>query len=170
MTFAKAKHTVASTPLLAAFRPILGLILLFSISACQIQSGDDVTTKMIHIEASASSAISDVTRPMPSIAFNDTLMNLGIIAEGNIEEVTFPFFNNGQAPLVLADVSTSCGCTIANDWPKTAIAPGQGAEIKVRFNSQGRTGENKKEIFVVANTTPSTTTLILTADVIGPDR
>ena len=147
---------------------VMGLLMLMN--ACQSPPSDEVTTSLVHIEASAQDRVSVSTRPKPAIAFTDTLLDLGIIAEGNAQEITFPFYNNGKAPLVLADVSTSCGCTVANNWPKTAIAPGQGSEITVRFDSQGRPGENRKEIFVVSNATPSTTTLVITADVIGPSR
>jgi hypothetical protein len=153
-----------------AFSLMTGLLILISVTSCQLQSDKKATTSLVHIAASAQNQGEEKYRPMPAITFLDTLMNLGIMAEGNVKEVNFPFFNTGKAPLVLADVSTSCGCTVANDWPKTAIAPGQGDEISVRFNSQGRAGENRKEIFVVSNATFSTTTLVLTADVIGPDR
>ncbi len=156
--------------LTSATRSLAALVILTALSSCQLESDKTVTTSVVHIAASAQNQDQIAARPMPVITFLDTLTNLGIMAEGNVKEVAFPFFNTGKAPLVLADVSTSCGCTIANDWPKQAIAPGQGSEITVRFNSQGRAGENRKEIFVVSNAELSTTTLVLTADVIGPDR
>ncbi|MBV42954.1 MAG: hypothetical protein CL834_07965 [Crocinitomicaceae bacterium] len=149
---------------------ILGLMTVSSMNSCQLERDKAVTTSVVHINATAQNQDLQKNRPMPAITFQDTLINLGIMAEGNVKEVTFPFLNTGKAPLVLADVSTSCGCTIANDWPKKAIAPGKGSEISVRFNSQGRTGENRKEIFVVSNAALSTVTLVLTADVIGPNR
>lgn len=141
------------------------------IASCGMQDNGAVTTDLVHIAATASKPHGiHAAQSFPVITFEDTLIHLGIIAEGHAEEISYAFVNTGESALVLADVSTSCGCTVANDWPKTAIAPGQGAEINVRFDSQGRTGENRKEIFVVSNTTPSTTTLVLTADVIGPKR
>ena len=40
--------------------------------------------------------------------------------------------------------------------------------MAVRFDSRGRVGANRKEVFVVTNAVPSTTTLVLNAEVIGP--
>lgn len=148
-----------------------GLLVLtcVGLSACTQDSDGEVTTALVHIEATAQGQTDDhSTASLPAILFTDTIKNLGIIAEGNAVDVEFAFVNSGTSALVLADVSTSCGCTVANDWPKTPIAPGAGATINVRFDSQGRTGENRKEISVISNTTPSTTTLVLMADVIGP--
>lgn len=170
MMWGKTKHKVHPMDSFQASLTLIALGFLLLTNACQSPSSGEVTTSLVHIEASAQDQASGNTRPMPAITFIDTLLDLGIIAEGNAHEMTFPFYNTGKAPLVLADVSTSCGCTVANDWPKTAIAPGQGSEITVRFDSQGRPGENRKEIFVVSNATPSTTTLVMTADVIGPSR
>jgi hypothetical protein len=48
------------------------------------------------------------------------------------------------------------------------LSPGEKGTIKVRFDSRGRVGSNRKEIFVVTNAIPSTTTLTLEAEVIGP--
>lgn len=148
-----------------------GLLVLVCVglSACTSHSEEEVTTALVHIEATAQGQTDNhSTASLPAILFTDTVKNLGIIAEGNAVEVEFAFVNSGTSALVLADVSTSCGCTVANDWPKTPIAPGAGATINVRFDSQGRTGENRKEISVISNTTPSTTILVLMADVIGP--
>ena len=148
---------------------VLVVLACVGLSSCTQHSDGEVTTALVHIEATAQGQADDhSTASLPAILFTDTVKNLGIIAEGNAVEVEFAFVNSGTSALVLADVSTSCGCTVANDWPKTPIAPGAGARINVRFDSQGRTGENRKEISVISNTTPSTTTLVLMADVIGP--
>lgn len=170
MMWGKTKRKAHPMGSLQASPTLIAVGLLMLMYACQSPSSGEVTTSLVHIAASAQDQASGSTRPMPAITFIDSLLDLGIIAEGNAQEITFPFYNTGEAPLVLADVSTSCGCTVANNWPKTAIAPGQGSEITVRFDSQGWPGENRKEIFVVSNATPSTTTLIITADVMGPSR
>ena len=77
--------------------------------------------------------------------------NYGTIAEGKMLDVTFRFRNTGPAPLVIARVQPSCGCTVA-EQPKAPIAPGAEGEIKATFNSQGRTGVNHKTLYVTANT------------------
>ena len=51
---------------------------------------------------------------------------------------------------------------------RAQFQPGGNGEVAVRFDSRGRVGANRKEVFVVTNAVPSTTTLVLTAEVIGP--
>lgn len=143
-------------------------VLALVLAACG-SSGDEVGTNLIHIPATASSVGNDVVE-LPAIAFSDTLISLGIITEGTQADASFAFKNTGTSPLVLSDVSTSCGCTLAEQWPRSPIAPGETAEIAVRFDSRNRVGSNRKEIFVVTNAVPSTTTLVVTAEVIGPSN
>ena len=95
-------------------------------------------------------------------------MELGIVSEGTQVDVVFSFQNTGGAPLILSDVSTSCGCTLAEQWSREPIQPGGNGEVAVRFDSRGHVGANRKEVFVVTNAVPSTTTLVLNAEVIGP--
>lgn len=86
---------------------------------------------------------------------DSTFKNLGKVNEGTKVEVTYIFKNTGDKPLVISDASASCGCTVPNP-PKEPIAPGQEGKITAEFNSQGRLGTNTKDIFVTANTKPST--------------
>lgn len=141
--------------------------LAVSFSGCDWPGNDTVGTALIHIPATASSATAPAV-DLPIMAFNDTLVDLGIVSEGTQSDVIYAFQNAGNAPLILSDVSTSCGCTLAEQWPRSPIQPGETGEIAVRFDSRNRVGANRKEIFVVTNAVPSTTTLILTAEVIGP--
>lgn len=105
---------------------------------------------------------------MPVISFATTVHDMGKVIQGARVERRFAFTNTGGAPLVLADVRSVCGCTVAKDWPKDPIAPGDGGEIVVTFDSEGRTGVQHKPITVVANTNPPSTVLTLTGEVVGP--
>jgi hypothetical protein len=58
------------------------------------------------------------------------------------------------------DVYGTCGCTVP-EWPRGMIEPGRGGFIKVKFNSEGKTNEQRKLITVVANTFPVETLLYL---------
>jgi hypothetical protein len=48
------------------------------------------------------------------------------------------------------------------------VAPGNKARITVSFDSAGRNGRQDKTVTVVANTSPPTTVLTLSAEVLGP--
>ena len=140
---------------------------VFCMTGCDWGESGSVSTDLIHIPATASTA-TPTPLDVPAIAFTDTLVELGIVSEGTQADVVFSFQNIGDAALILSDVSTSCGCTLAEQWPREPIQPGGNGEVAVRFDSRGRVGANRKEVFVVTNAVPSTTTLVLTAEVIGP--
>lgn len=95
----------------------------------------------------------------PAFDFNGvTAWDFGKIQEGERVEHTFKFKNTGKANLVIASCTASCGCTIP-DWPKEAIAPGESGEIKVEFNSSGKSDMVTKDITIMANTNPVKTIL-----------
>ena len=68
---------------------------------------------------------------------------------------------------MISSAKGSCGCTVP-DWPRKPIAPGESAEIRVVFNSEGKNGKQHKKVSVIANTQPSTTVVALTGNIIKP--
>lgn len=81
-------------------------------------------------------------------------IDLGKVKEGKEVEVSYHFKNTGDKPLVVVNVTASCGCTVP-EKPEQPIAPGQEGVIKAKFDSKGRKGPNEKHISVDANTKPS---------------
>lgn len=68
----------------------------------------------------------------------------------NFVEVTVT--NTGNRPLIISDVSASCGCTMPKK-PEGPIAPGKSDVIEVKFHSKpGQLGEVSKTVSVTANT------------------
>ena len=63
--------------------------------------------------------------------------------------VQFSFTNTGDAPLIIQEVVTSCGCT-ASDYPKEPILPGKTSTIKVSYNA-ANPGAFTKTITVKSN-------------------
>ena len=49
-------------------------------------------------------------------------MDLGTIKHQVPKTVEFAFTNSGKVPLIITEVKTSCGCTVA-EYPKEPIAP-----------------------------------------------
>jgi len=95
-------------------------------------------------------------QPMDSTKFTtiqwiDSVKDYGKITEGQKLDVSFRFKNTGDKPLIIRSVRPSCGCTAAEP-PKEPVAPGAIGTIQASFNSQGREGLNKKDIYVEANT------------------
>jgi hypothetical protein len=89
---------------------------------------------------------------------NNTSHDFGTITDGEKVEHTFKFTNTGEADLVISSATASCGCTIPN-WPKEPISPGDDGEIKVEFNSAGKSDMVTKDITILANTNPVKTIL-----------
>jgi hypothetical protein len=92
------------------------------------------------------------------MSFDKTEHNFGTIKEGQVVQHLFKFKNTGKAPLVITNASGTCGCTVP-EWSKEPILPGKSGEIKVSFDSKGKSGKEEKEVYVMANTIPNKTTL-----------
>ena len=90
--------------------------------------------------------------------------DFGKIDEGKNLDVSFRFKNTGSKPLVISNVSASCGCTVP-ETPKKPYAPGETGVIKASFNSTGKPNLQSKQVTVYANTNPGVTTLTFRVDV-----
>ena len=84
--------------------------------------------------------------------------DFGKMKEGENLEVSFRFKNVGDKPLVISNVTASCGCTVP-ETPKKPYAPGETGVIKASFNSSGKPGSQSKQVNVFANLDPAMTTL-----------
>ncbi|HXA14924.1 MAG TPA: DUF1573 domain-containing protein [Opitutaceae bacterium] len=82
----------------------------------------------------------------------------GLAWEKNVIEVSanpdqqevkaeFPFRNEGNRPITIQSITTSCGCTTAA-LDKKSYAPGEGGKIQVTFTVGERTGTQEKYITV----------------------
>lgn len=78
------------------------------------------------IRASASNTI--------KVSWAKETYNFGEIPQGKPVYVDFKFTNEGDEPIIVAEVNTSCGCT-ASDYSKEPIAPGKSSTIKVSYNA-----------------------------------
>ena len=88
--------------------------------------------------------------PGPAITFEEVSFDFGDIHQGDKVQHVFNFDNSGDAPLVITNVQTTCGCT-ATDWPREPIGPGDTASLTVNFNSAGKMGRQNKIITVISN-------------------
>jgi hypothetical protein len=94
------------------------------------------------------------TSKLPTITMLDSASyNFGTINEGEVVEHTFRFRNDGVYPLIINNITSSCGCTTP-EWPRDPVDANVTSSIKVRFDSKNRTGPQAKTITVYANTEP----------------
>lgn len=104
-----------------------------------------------------------------AISFDKTEHDFGNLLQGEVVTYSFHFTNTGNAPLIISNVKTSCGCT-AGDFPREPIAPGKDGIIKATYDSKGHHGFQTRTLTVIANTNPNQTQLKLKGTVKTPDQ
>ena len=92
----------------------------------------------------------EAAKQVPVMTFEKSEHDFGTIDQGTPQETIFKFTNTGNAPLIITDATSSCGCTVPNP-PKDPIAPGESGELLVKFNGSGQ-NQVTKTITVKANT------------------
>ena len=83
------------------------------------------------------------------IDFKEDTVDYGTIAKGSDGIRVFEFTNTGNAPLIISDVKSSCGCTVPKK-PEGPIAPGASSSIEVKYDTN-RVGPIRKTITVYSN-------------------
>ena len=103
--------------------------------------------------------------PGPVITFEETTFDFEDIYQGDKVEHVFHFENTGDAPLIITNVQTTCGCT-ATDWERDPILPGTKSSIKVNFNSAGKMGRQNKVITIISNSVAPLNQIKITTNVL----
>jgi hypothetical protein len=101
------------------------------------------------------------TLNVAKMTFKYSSFDFGEVKEGEIVRHDFEFINNGNAPLVIQNAHSTCGCTVP-EWPKDPIPPGESGKIKVEFNTKAKANFQEKPVIITANTFPNTTKIFLT--------
>jgi hypothetical protein len=86
----------------------------------------------------------------PKAVFSNEKFNFGTIQQGEKVDHEYMVTNNGKSDLIIRKVSASCGCTAVKP-ENNVIKPGESTEIKVIFNSRGKSGSQSKAVTVITN-------------------
>ena len=81
--------------------------------------------------------------------FETETINYGKVAIGSEGKRTFEFTNVGEAPLIIKDIKSTCGCTVPKK-PEEPIMPGETGQIEVSYDTK-RPGGFSKAITVISN-------------------
>lgn len=138
------------------------ILAVVSMTACKF---GDRKSDMTQPNPEATKALKDSSNYTTIQWLDSTYKDFAKINEGQILEVSFKFKNIGKKRLFIQNASASCGCTVV-EKPEAPIEPGEEGEIKAKFDSHNRTGEQHKEIYVTSNTNPNTSTLDFRVEVI----
>ena len=124
----------------------IGAIAFFAFTYCKENASSKIKSDNV-----AEAAVRDeAAKAVPVMTFEKAEHDFGTIEQGTPQETAFKFTNTGNAPLIITDAKSSCGCTVPNP-PKDPIAPGETGELLVKFNGQGQ-NQVTKTITVTANT------------------
>ncbi|EKB50568.1 DUF1573 domain-containing protein [Cecembia lonarensis] len=152
----------------------LGVVLMAA--SCDSKKDDqsdkiaELEQKLARLEATQAvpSNVSSVTSADPStqgkFSFQEMEYDFGTIDEGKVIEHVFKFTNEGEAPLVISNITASCGCT-SPDWSKAPVKPGEEGFVKVVFNSTAKPGTQAPTVTIQANTSPNVTRLRMKGNV-----
>ena len=128
------------------------IILILSIallSACENKQRTDSQSL-----ADSLKALQPTSDKFPVMQIDSQTVDLGKIYQGDTIMHTYKFKNTGNMPLVLSNVSASCGCTTPS-YSTEPVQPGEMGYIKVKFNSKGKEGKLNKTVTAYANTKPA---------------
>jgi len=126
-----------------------------SVAVADNKSKKEVRDSLIKLDASLAEKA--------EMTFKYTDHNFGNVESGSDVSYDFEFINTGKEPLLINNVSTSCGCTTPS-WPREPIPSKGRATIKVRYDSN-RIGNFSKTITVYSNSTNSPVVLSIKGSV-----
>lgn len=144
------------------------LSVLFFIAACgntgegNQSAGEGVGTVEVLEAESGAEVASD--GPIAVLSVEKDAYDFGKVTEGTQIEHVFTFKNTGDVPLIISQVSASCGCTTP-EYSRHPVAPGQEGTVKVVFDSNGQIGQQHKIISILSNASVKVVLLHLRGEV-----
>lgn len=139
---------------------ILGLsaLCMIAFTSCK----EDATQKIDEKNVAEAAERDANSSKFPVITFDKSEHDFGEIEAKTNVETEFSYTNTGDAPLVITDIKSSCGCTVPQDWSKEPLAPGDSGKFTVKFNGSGK-NKVSKTVTVTANTETGKETVKITA-------
>jgi hypothetical protein len=141
----------------------LAVLSVFAFTSCKENAADKVNEENVAAAAESNTKAGEV----PVMTFDEVEYDFGTIAQGTAVEHVFKFTNTGNAPLVIVDAKSSCGCTVP-EYTKAPVAPGEKGEMLVKFNGSGK-NQVSKTVTITANTAAGTETIKIKAFVNAPE-
>ena len=123
-------------------RLILPLSIALVLGAVSCRTGSQDTER--------AEARADALAIGPKVRIDHPRHDFGRVTEGDKLRHVFTVTNDGDAPLVIEKVTTSCGCTAAVVKEKT-VPPGGQTEVKVEVDTNNRPGSQHKTASVFTN-------------------
>lgn len=123
-----------------------------------------LSTDLVNNPQSAKGLDTALYNELPTMDFEDSVHDFGLLNEGMKATYGFEFVNNGKTPLIVSAAKGSCGCAVA-EYPRDPVAPGASGIIQVLFDTYGKSGHQEKSISVTTNSQRGVHMLYIKADV-----
>jgi len=136
---------------------IVTLLSIFAFISCKENAAEKVNEENVTAAADRDAKAGE----LPIMTFEENEFDFGAIEGGVPVEHIFKFTNTGNAPLVIVDAKSSCGCTVP-EYTKAPVAAGASGELLVKFNGSGK-NQVSKTVTITANTAVGKETLVIKA-------
>ena len=123
------------------------LAIMFVFTSC----GDDPFSKVKSENVKSAEVRDNTPFKYPIMTFDRKVHDFGTIDDGAPQETVFSYTNTGDAPLVISEIKSTCGCTVPQDWSRAPLLPGESSQFTVKFNGKGA-NKTTKTVTVNANT------------------
>lgn len=106
----------------------------------------------------------------PKAVIKPMTIDFGTIIQDSVVTTYFVITNEGADLLKIMKVSASCGCTAVMS-EKNELKRGESTEIKVVFDSKGKSGKQKKTVYIETNDPMNPTiTLSLNGNIVDKEK
>lgn len=102
------------------------------------------------------------------MVFVTETIDYGTVAYNSDGRREFVFTNNGNKPLIITNVQSTCGCTVPT-YPKEPIAPGAKGVIGVKYDTSRAGQAFTKTVTLTTNAVEPSRTLTIKGNVLAAD-
>ena len=132
-----------------------------------LNCGDDPFSKVKSENVVEASTRDNAPSKYPIMTFDKKVHDFGTIDDGTPVETIFSYTNTGDAPLVVSEIKSTCGCTVPQDWSTAPLLPGESSKFTVKFNGKGA-NKTSKTVTIKANTQSGNESVRITAFINKP--
>ena len=142
----------------------LSFLLVLGVTASNAQE----TSKAVKKIKAKTTAASTPKVDGAGMVFVTETIDYGTVAYNSDGRREFVFTNNGNKPLIITNVQSTCGCTVPT-YPKEPIAPGAKGVIGVKYDTSRAGQAFTKTVTLTTNAVEPSRTLTIKGNVLAAD-
>ena len=112
------------------------IIYLFVITLVFTSCGDDPFSKVKTEDVEQAAVRDNTPSKFPVMTFDKKVHDFGTIMDGEAQETVFYYTNTGEAPLVITEIKSTCGCTVPQDWSRAPLLPGDHLNLPLNLTEK----------------------------------